>query len=259
MRETADTLVLARLQEQIERWLLAVAEPDNARRLQSALAHVAQLGMELGFRADPDAERLYELVAWLEERHGRLPVLQRVGEHMSATEATFLRALESIVADLGQVPTSEASQEAARQMHEMRDVAAAQLLDLLCGLAALESGEEPPTDSSEAGVLFYEATELPDAFRDLAARAAGLPGAFHAVRDEREPSLLQRLRGKERDEDVSAESGGRRGLTKFVPSFDDPHLRFLTLSHLFFLQSYLTRNLVEALPELLEQAKLLDE
>jgi hypothetical protein len=248
MRQTADRVIVRRVEERIDRWLHALAEPENARRLQSVLAHVAQFGMELGFRADPHAAQLYEFVAWLEERHGRPPVLRRVAEHAATLEATILRALESIYAE---PHDTIAREEAARLMHEVRDVAASDLLDLLCGLAALETGEEPPTGSVEARVAFFEEADLPEEFRALGVMAAGNPGAFEAA----PPSVPERASGEERDEAGPAE---RSGLTRFVPSFDDPHLRFLTVSHLFFLQSYLTRNLVEALPELLEEARRLD-
>lgn len=258
VRQKADHLIVQRLQEQVDKWLSSLAEPENARRLQSALAHVAQFGMELGFLADPHAAELYGLVAWLEARHGRSPVLREVGEHAAATEAKLWEALESILGDDEQHGPA-AMEEAARRMHELRDVAAIDLLELLCRLAALESGEELPAESVEALVAFYEEADLPEEFSALAAMAAGLPGAFEAVPEPKESSRFARLRGKKRREDAGEKKGEERGLERFVPSFDDPHLRFLTLSHLFFLQSYLTRNLVEALPELLAEARRGDE
>jgi hypothetical protein len=178
-----------------------------------------------------------------------------VGEHAASTEAKLLRVLDTVLGDGWQ--GSAASEEAARRMHEMRDDAASDLLDLLCGLAALEKGEEPPTDSVAARVAFYEEADLPEEFRDLAAMAAGIPGAFETASEPSRPSMLQRLRGRGRD-DASEQDSTERGLARFIPSFEDPHLRFLTLSYLFFLQSYMTRNLVEALPELLDQAQRYD-
>ena len=243
VRQAADRLIVGRIEAQANQWLRSLIDVENARRLQSTLAHIAQFGMELGFRADPDAARLYALVAWLEERHGRPPVLCRVAEHAVSTEATFLTALESIVDGYGEPRGSIAREEAARRMHQIRDVAAGELLGLLCALAELECGEESPTVSVEARVAFYAEAGLPDEFRSLGAMAAGIPGAFDPAREGRVPLDEERL-----------EDDGLGALTRFVPSFDDPHLRFLTLSHLFFLQSYLTRNLVEALPELLQEA-----
>ncbi len=242
VRRAADRLILDRLEARFEQAILSLAEPENARALQSGLARVAQVGMELGFKADPDAAHLYELVAWLEERHGRPPVLRRIGDHMAATESSLLRTFESIALGYGGVAGTSARDEAARRLHEIRDVVASDLLDLLCSLAAMELLEDPPTGSVETRVEYYEEACLPEEFRDLAAKAAGTPGAF-------DPPGGEAPRRNAKPDDVR---GG--GLARFTPSFDDPHLRFLALSHVFFLQSYLARNLVEALPELLQQA-----
>lgn len=249
VRRAGDSLILQRLEEDVGRLLRALTEPENAQRLQTGLAHLAQFAMETGFVADPQAGQLYKLVAWLEEEHGRAPVLQRVAAHVAATEARLVGALGSLVGAAGGPVTPE---DVARRMHEMREVASSDLLDLLCGLAAIEAGEEPPVGSVDERVAFFEGVMLPDEFGPLAAMAVGRPGAFDAVEKPKKTSLLRRVRGKPREDEP------QRGLARFVPSLDDPHLRFLTLSHLFFLQSYLTRNLVEALPDLLEMANVLD-
>ncbi len=233
VRKKVNSALLPRLEHQTERLMLAIAEPENAQRVQTTLARVAQLGMELGFRADPDAGQLYELVSWLEERHGREPVVLRVVAHAADAGSGFRRTLESRLFGLTQPPGSEAQQEAARQMHEVRDEIAADLLGLLCSLAALEADEEPPS-TIEAQLTFFVEAGLPVEFHRLPARAVNSPGAFDQP-------------GKSGDEDASQTSG----IARFVPSFDDPHLRFLTLSQLFFVHSYLTRNLIERLPELL--------
>lgn len=250
-RETADRLVVQRLEADLERLVLSLTDPENAQRLQSGLAQVAQLAMQMGFAADPHSARLYELVAWLETEHGRMPVLQRVAAHVAATEATLLGAFGALVGDLGAASGPGAMEDAAQRMHAMRDDAASDLLDLLCALASLVTGEEPPRGSAEDRVLFYEQAGLPEAFRPLAAMALGAPGAFESPAKREETSWRRRLPGARRDKPPQ-QTG--TGLARFVPSLDDPHLRFLTLSHLFFLQAYLTRNLVEALPELLQRA-----
>lgn len=236
-RETISTVIAPRVEQQAVRLLLAMSEPENAQRVQAALAHVAQLGMELGFRADPDAGELFGLVSWLEEQHGRDVVALRVIEHAAEAGSGFRRTLESGLFGLTQPPGSDAHQAAAEQMHQVRDEIARDLLGLLCSLAALEVGEEPSGDI-DAQLAFFESAGLPDEFKGLALKAVNGEGAF--AQPERP---------------VEDEHSAMSTIARFVPSFDDPHLRFLTLSQLFFIHSYLTRNLIERLPELLADAQ----
>lgn len=205
----------------------ALAKPENAHRLQAGLARIAQLGMDAGFSSDADAEMLYEFASWLEERHGRQTVLTLVVVHAAAIEADLLRSLEAALVGLQSPVGSSERVAAARRLHDVRDVVAGDMLDLLCSLGALESDQAPGDDR----VSYFASLDLPDRFSDLAAKTAGIGFESGDVTESQEA-----------------------GLMRFVPSFD-PHLRFLTVSHLFFLHSYVARNLIELLPELLAGAK----
>lgn len=249
--------------------LLELAEPENARRLQRGLAGVAQAAMRAGFGSDPPARLLFDFVDTLEERHTRETILQVVVEHAVNYEGDLIEML------LAAGPGAAAS----RDMAQLQERAGERLLTLLCSLAALERDQPAPTDR-EAQILYFEAAPIEERFKPLARMAAGDERAFArhcAAADDDAQSTEQasRLRGlvrrltdltmpdsdHRRDAPVGTSGTGEANpsaLARFLPSLNDPVLRFLTMSYLFFLQSYLLRAMIEGLPEALQMAAELE-
>src|SRR5690554_4245475 len=180
---------------------------------------------------------------------------------------------------------SQFAEEFERQRERLGD----SMLDLLCELAALESDELPPHTPDAQRAYFADAPIEPR-FKLLAKLAAGDPEAFAAVAQQSteqsakeapgaadtpgaEGGLRAKISGSRlgrllrRDSTGFTESAEAETtsdtpsetrptppsgmLARFVPSLNDPATRFLTTSHLFFLQSYLMRTTIEGLPQML--------
>lgn len=235
VRDALEYKLAPAVEKRIRDLVLKLAEPENAERLQETLASIAQFGMDRGFDQDPDARLLFEFVDWLEQRHSRAVVMEVVVKHGALMEHTLIQHLQEMLERrrAGLPPQQDDG------WRELRDEGQARLLELLTLLVTLET-EEPAPATQQAQVDYIEDADIPDRFKELAHKTVGAEGAFDA-----------RPRERERDEQQSTPR--KSALQRFAPSMDDPHTRFLTTSHLFFVQSYLVRAMVESLPSMLSE------
>jgi|GEM_PF-3400161 len=256
--------------------LLQLADPARARILQKSMAGLAQWTMNTGFELDPHARLLFDFVDALEKKeHSREVLLAIIARHASRYEREMLglmlkatrgaataRKMGPLHGDLPdflkellgfgaldptqQEPSGEYqnSNKAAEDFRRQRDHLSDLMLEFLCELAALESDQTPPGGRA-AQLRFFADAPIDARFKPLAGMAVGDAEAFgtgakNGMPGENPPG-----------EKVPAESSPGGMLARFIPSLSDPMTRFLTTSHLFFLQSYLMRTTIEGLPEML--------
>ncbi|MBA2661818.1 MAG: hypothetical protein H0U74_05950 [Bradymonadaceae bacterium] len=254
------------LQHSLERRLLAafrqgadavlerLGDPKNAVVLQEQLARLAQLGFEFGFRLDPNAAKLYGFVNWIEARHGRQPVMALVLSQNLLTDGRLLHLLfgyATFLSSPGRLAGQSPGWESA-EIEDFKREAGRTLLTLLAELAALETGQPTPSESTERMVAFFEAAPIPEEFKALAGMAAGtrpddivMPGQARQRDAKGLSSRLRKLR-------ASITENTRSGLARYVPGVNDPTFHFIVFSYTFFLETFLLRNLIENLPQMLE-------
>lgn len=234
----ADARLLPRLEAAVD-WATA---PENVEHLQALMARTAQVGLDLGFRADPRARLLFEFVDFIEQEHGREEVASRIWAHNPLIDGSMLLLVE---AALG----SEHADPGAEALERVRCA----FLEMLCALAQLEEQTPlPELRRVETLRAYFERAILPDHFHLLAGLGAGDPAAF---------AELEARQGRTpRATTWSSTTRRRKGaLARLGPMWSDPGVMFLINSYLLFLQSYATRAVIERFPELMEAARELDE
>ena len=177
-----------RLTEASEALATSLLDPKNVERLQHGLVAATNLALNLGFARDSRAARLFSLVDWLEQRHGRPRVAAIVFSHSPLADGSLvnvLRALQPdlvdpLLAELGPLGDLLHDGSPPPAFHEALTVAQRKLLHLLCTLAALESDQPAPlTDAPVADlVAYFEESPIPTDYYDLAALVAGDPNAW---------------------------------------------------------------------------------
>ena len=228
-----------------------LSSPQHVESLQRSLANIAGWTLRRGFDADPNAELLFEFVDWLEQRHSRQAITTIILRSSLLRDTAFLDALAHLSQAIN--PFDEAvshSPWSAEAVDRFKLQAGERLLDLLVELVALECDGDPPDDGMQPKVDYFEEAPIPVRF----IRLAGMTRGHHLIKrrsPSRSPgiviSLIDRLRSSR---------PAPSGLTKFVPGLGDETLHFLVFSTTFFLQSYLLRNLIEALPDIADELRL---
>ena len=221
--------------------------PEQIQSLQKILATVANWSLRRGFRADPNAELLFEFVDWLDGRHRRATIMALLLQSELYRDPALIEALVQLSRQLAPWPGQISPDEVwdAPDIERFKRQCGTRLLDLLVELAALEASERPEDNSTPGRIDYFESAPIPRRFRRLAAMTQG---RLLITRDTApgERKLFGRLIDR-----IRPETDGKEGqLTPFIPGVGDQTLYFLVLSTTFFLQGYLLRNLIEALPDL---------
>ncbi len=218
---------------------------QQMERVQQALVTVSGWAMERGFRADPNAELLFDFVDWLEDRHGRDRIALLLVQSPLLQDPAFLEALAHLSQTLTPWKSDQVDRKwTADRLNSFKNKAGRRLLDLLVELAALER-EQPPPAGAEARIAYFESAPIPLRFTRLAAMTRGEKLLRRPTKGR--VQLAQRALSR-----LAPDRREPTGLIRFVPGVGDEALHFLIFSTSFFLQSYLLRNLIEALPELAE-------
>ncbi len=249
-----------------------LTNPKNAVFLQDQLVKVAQLGFTFGFKIDPNAEKLYNFVQWIEERHGREPVMALVLSQNLLADGRMVQLLTSYATFLSSPAalSGKAPDWKMDEIEQFKEQAGNTLLTMLCELAALEH-DQPLTDGTTAQkIAFFESAPIPEEFHILAAMAAGkrpdaiiMPGqkpkldSANTDRSSRFNRLTQsildrtqKILGENPSTDNAADNKPT-GLARFIPGLNDPTFHFIVFSSTFFLETFMLRNLIENLPEIL--------
>lgn len=259
-----------RLLPNLERLVDWATAPEHIEQVQQVMARTAQLGIEMGFRADGRAALLFDFADWMEQEHGREAVARQIWQHNSLLDGTMLALLEARIGSLGQ-------HEEAVSYHQQLENVRLNFMELICSLAQLEEGTPlPQTRRIDELREYFERAILPERFMILAGLGAGDPEAFAELERRR---AAEQARGAARaeglgrrlfrrlfaaQEGASAEDAAsdalarrqRRQRGELVRSSQrDPSYGFLVNSYLFFLQTYTTRHLIERFPEMIAVAR----
>lgn len=250
--QTADRRI-AELERRIRILAPRLVSAENVEQVQETLSTVARVVYGLGFTVDDDARRLFDLFDWVEQHHGRQPVVQALGRHNPLLDEQFLELVEHVRAMVS--PTSDRPSPDPGQIEAFRDHARHEVLELLAALAALEADEPPPNSGTDATLAAYvRQSALPSRFDELVDRALGDQSESSA--SEQPSSSYGSARSSiERGIDMLAERDADFGaLAEQMAPLFDRHLRFLSTSFLFATQAFLTRSAIESLPELADQS-----
>lgn len=222
-----------------------LSSPEQVESLQRALARIGGWSMKRGFDADPNAELLFSFVDWLEQRHGRPAIASILFDSSLVRDPSFVEAIAHLGRALSPAPVhSDDDIWDAERVERFKDRAGQRLLELLVQLAALERQQSPP-QTTEDRIVYFESAPIPDRFKRLATMTQGRdlidrPRPRRRIEwAKKAKKLVDRLRS-----DPSEPTEMRR----FVPGVGDETLHFLVFSTGFFLQSYILRGMVEALP-----------
>ena len=225
-----------------------MASPRQVEALQKSLVRITGWTLRRGFQADPNAELLFEFIEWLEKRHSREKITTILLHSQWLRDPAFVDALVHLSRLLSPFETDIEEQWSESRLEAFKTRAGRRLLELLVDLAALEQDVAPsPSSTVTEQIAFFRSPPIPDHFHRLADMTQGR-------------HLLTRTRTSERRKlakKVARRLGVLRpndsNLIPFIPGIGDETLHFLVFSTTFFLQSYLVRNLVEALPELADE------
>lgn len=253
--QTADRR-LAEMEQRIEALAPRLVSAENIDQVQETLSTVAQVVCSLGFKVDEDARRLFELFDWIEQRHGRQPVVRALGRHNPLLDEKFLELVEHVrtmVSPASDLPSPDPGQIETFRAHARREV-----LELLAALAALEAERPPPDSGTDATLATYvRESALPSRFDGLVERALGdefEPSATEQPSESSSTSRSARSSIEQGIEMLAERDADFRALAENVAPLFDRHLRFLSTSFLFATQAFLTRSAIEALPNIADQS-----
>lgn len=264
VQEGAQTHLKPRL-EDASRWLM---DPEHLEQAQQGLAQLASWGMRLGFDHDPRAGLLFEFVDWIEQEHGRAAVVTCLTQHNPVVDGTLL--------DLIQTRYMTWPKLDEKVYQRKLEATSRTFLSLLGALAQVEDRQPQPTLRTTEALIerFVSSPSIPERFHPLAHMAAGDLRVLHEYGQKAsapKPSLTkraldklgalgatpseQRAREDQRAPHAQAPSSSRTALTTHRPFQADPHFQFVVNSYTFFMHTYMTRAIIEQLPNLVDWAQ----
>jgi hypothetical protein len=252
LRRAADQVTRrADPQAALDRALHLISDPRVASALQQSLSALGNRGMEAAFTQQPHARLLFDFAEWCDQRASRGAVMGALMRDTLSPEGAFYHLYQPLMA-LGAVKdplAALAAQPPEARLLEALHEAQRGALRTLCALAALALPDAPasPHDAdAEALAAHFAALPLPPRFLVLGELALG--------------------RGADQGEDASAPTpsqapspaptGALARAQRWLPARAlPPGLRFVIGPWLWFLQLYLTRNMVDALPEMMGRVR----
>ncbi len=235
----------------LEQALDLLSSPEHVEALQHSLANIAGWTLRRGFKSDPNAELLFEFVDWLEQRHPRQTITAIILRSPMLRDTAFLDALAHLSQSINPFDASTTTSKwSVENLARFKVRAGNRLLDLLVELAALECDAPPPDGPPKDKIDYFEQSPIPVRFLRLAGMTRG-----HQLLTPQSPSRRRRLLKSITDR-LRPWRSSDSAIAKFVPGLGDETLHFLVFSTTFFLQSYLLRNLIEALPDIAADLRL---
>lgn len=197
LRESAlGTEAERRLRDALSTAAEMLSKRENVEAVQTVLARIGQFAAEASFKADPDAQRLFDYATWAEGVHGRPVVL-------AATLQLAQRLIDKLASGAPTHPeTYAAMQEEVRRW--------ARILAL---------GYPAASDT-------FDLNDVPEEFRPV----------FDARRTHVEPG-----------------STTTSAIQRIMPGSDEATMTYMMVTLPRFLQTYLMRGIVDALPDLVAQ------
>lgn len=261
-RETFAETIQTQLRARVDEIGRQLADPDNIDALQHSLRRLANFTYGLGFSLDPNARQLSEFLDWAERRHGRSRVLHTLSRHNPLTTEEFVDLFETLL----EAPAREVDPE---RIDHFETVGRSRLLAMMAELSAAPAADSDEAESAVSGresneelLEMIEAAALPERFRDLARQAAE-PGD----RDDRNTGPTETPEDGTRGGDAPPAQSGLGGQVRALVARRDsplagtvhrlmaPGVQLVTLSFVTALQAYLTRTVIDSLPEMARRSR----
>lgn len=188
--------------------------------MQHALTIAANFGLNRARNADEDVDLMLEFLEWLEQKHGRDVVAPTFARNTPVLRDPWMKLVQGVA-------TPWESGASPAHLRDARDAAA----QLLGELAGLEHPETVP-QSAEQLVDYFDSEWIPSRFLPLAEVVAGL-----------------------RPSDAQSGRTANSALARFVPTLADPSVYFIVSSLLAVSNAYLTRELLERFPDMIEMLR----
>ncbi len=225
--------------------LRMISDPRVTQVLQAGLRSAGNVGMEATFAREPDARLLFEYASWCDEEAGRGQIMGLLMQDAMSPQGGFFQLYRPLM-DLGAVSDPLAALAAGlpgRGVTETLVNAQLGALRTLCTMGAVATKVPAPDalDSLEELAVFFADLELPSRFSGIADLALGLSPSPP-------PSTNGNVEAPTSESDAKKPAGA---LVRSLP----PGLRFVMGPYLLFLQFYLTRNMVDALPNVMSKVR----
>ncbi len=234
----------------IDALLRTMTDPRAVRLAQLGMGTLGNASMEAIFTREPDARLLFEYAQWCESQSDRGHIMAVVMHDALSPQGAFNQLAGPLISmgTGGDVRVFWTSRPRTRDMTDTLERARTGLLRTLASMAAAATNHpapEPDTSSQELE-RWLRQSDIPPRFQTLVDRVTDTP----TPHTEPTPSTQ---RGSETStQDTTPPQTTALGRTaNLLPALSlPPSHRFILGPYLLFLQSYLTRNMVDALPNL---------
>ncbi len=255
-RQLADRLPI---QQAAEAALMALTDPRTAQLLQAGMTAMGNVGMEATFRRDPQARLLFEFADWCADAAGREAVMLIIMQDALSPHGGFHQLASPILSLGASDPLSAFAATASHANVPGRtlNLAHAGMLRTLCAMADLACDQPPPPRHATPPALasHLRDSQIPERFKPLALMALGeeapasTPNAAPEGRPDPGSEHPQAPSDGAPSRGSSAASEALERPRSLLPALSlSPAHRFLLGPYLVFLQTWLTRNMVDALP-----------
>jgi hypothetical protein len=229
------------VQASLDKALLLISDPRITQALQQSLGAMGNLSLEAAFERDPHVQLLFSYASWCDQRAGRGQIMGLVMQDALSPQGGFANLYRPLM-ELGAIKDPMAALSAmhpSQKLIETLEQARRGALRTLCLMGAAATQAAPPDDHLDS--------------QDLADWLAALPldPEFAAL-----PDLLMGRHASPQPEAAPQSAEPSQPPLSFLPARTlPPGLRFVISSYLMFLQLYLTRNMVDALPTMMGRVR----
>ena len=218
-----------------------LSDPRAVKQVHRLMSTLGQAGFEAAFRQEPYARLMFELAEWCGEQSSRghvMAILMADATQPGGAVAQLTTTLFSGVAGEGGLPANPLAALMSEPPGERLDRALTtvqrSLMRTLCQLvtSATDAPEPDPDAALHELVATFRAADLPERFATIPDFVLGLDVADAPPPEE------------------AGESPG--ALTTHRPA---TQLRRVVTAYLLFVETYLVRNMVDALPSVMERVR----
>ncbi len=242
-----------------EKLVLALSDPRTVQVVQRVMKAAGSASIQAGFRKEPQARLLFEFAEWCEAQTDRGDVMALLLQDAFTKDGAFAQ-LSKPMMELGVEDPLRAflATPPTESLIAVFHSAQQGLILTLCRLAALGLHEEPPAPETPRAeqVAWFRASAIPERFKGLMALALGEEAPPEPRADAPETAAEAEAAPGEGAGGGGVASAALERIRSALPvrSFP-PGFRFLVGTYLVFLHTYLSRNMVDAFPKVMEQVR----
>lgn len=246
-----------------EKLVLALSDPRTVQVVQRVMKAAGSASIQAGFRKEPHAKLLFEFAEWCETQTDRGDVMALLLQDAFTKDGAFAQ-LSKPMMELGVDDPLRAflATPPTESLIAVFHSAQQGLILTLCRLAALGLHEEPPAPETPRAeqVAWFRASAIPERFKLLMDLALGEEAPTPAPEPDATPAAPEEAAAAGEGEGNGSSGGvASAALERIrsalpVRSFP-PGFRFLVGTYLVFLHTYLSRNMVDAFPKVMEQVR----